>query len=75
MFVRQAQDGYDSVGAAGYPDLIVGALYYPVVGWFITRGISQERLARISSSVTLWHVAAFGVAWVAWQVRNKFWGW
>lgn len=74
MFVRQWQHAYDSLGAVGYPDLVVGVLYYPFVGWLLTRALRAGKLARVGGSVALWHVAAIGVAWAAAETRNKLWG-
>lgn len=41
MFAWQWQHTYDSIGAADYPDLVVGALYYPFVGWLLGRAVRR----------------------------------
>ena len=74
MFVRQWQHAYDSPGAADYPDLVVGALYYPLVGWLLSRAVKRGRFARVGASVGLWHIVAIGVAWAAAATRNRLWG-
>jgi hypothetical protein len=74
MFARQWQHAYDSLGAADYPDLAVGALYYPLVGWLLSRAVKRGRFARVGASVALWHVLAIGVAWAAGETRNRLWG-
>ncbi len=73
MFVRQWQHAPDSLGGAGYPDLAVGALYYPLVGWLLSRSAKRGRLARVGASVGLWHVVAIGLAWAAAEMRNRLW--
>jgi hypothetical protein len=73
MFIRQWQSAYDSLGAADYPDLAVGALYYPLVGWLLSGAVKRGSFARVSASVGLWHVVAMGVAWAACELRNRLW--
>src|SRR5580693_7061339 len=46
MFLRQWQHAPDSLGAADYPDLAVAVLYYPVVGWILSRASRKGKLAR-----------------------------
>ena len=74
MFVRQWQHAYDSLGAADYPDLLVGAFYYPLLGWLLSRAVKRGRLAAVGTSMGLWHLVAIGVAWAAGEVRNRLWG-
>ena len=74
MFARQWHHAYDSLSAADYPDLVVGSLYYPIVGWLLSRAVQHGKLARIGVSVGLWHVVAIGVAWAACGLRNRLWG-
>ena len=73
MFVRQWQHAYDSLGAADYPDLAVAVLYYPVLGWFLHRGVKTERLGRAGATAGLCHVAAIGLACGAAALRNRIW--
>lgn len=74
MFIRQAQHAYDSLGAADYPDLIVALLYYPVVGWILSRASRKGTLRRVAIHVGIWHLAAIALAFVAGEIRNRIWG-
>ncbi len=73
-FAGQSQRGYDSLGAAGYPDLIVALLYYPVVGWILSRASREGRLRRVSVRAAIWHIAAIGLAPGCARIRNRIWG-
>jgi hypothetical protein len=73
MFVRQSQHAYDSLGAADYPDLAVGLLYYPIIGWILSRASRQDRLRRVAGHVVIWHVAAIVLALGAGEFRNRMW--
>lgn len=73
MFYRQSLHAYDSLGAASYPDLAVAALYYPVVGWILSRASRQERLGCVAARVVIWHIAALGFALGAAEIRNWIW--
>jgi hypothetical protein len=73
MFVRQSRHAYDSLGAAGYPDLAVGLLYYPLIGWILSRAHRQGRLRRIAVHVFIWHIVAIGLAVGAGEIRNRMW--
>src|SRR5258705_6109161 len=73
MFFRQSQHAYDSLGAADYPDLVVALLYYPVVGWILSRASRAGRLRRIAVHVGIWHIAAIALAFGAAEIRNRIW--
>jgi len=74
MFLRQWQHAPDSLGAADYPDLAVAVLYYPLVGWILSRASRKGRLARVAVRVAIWHVVAIGLALGAGEMRNRLWG-
>ena len=74
MFVRQWQHGYDSLGTPSYPDLAVAGLYYPILGWFLRRGIKSGRLSTTGTVAGLLHVVAIGIAWGAQAMRDRIWG-
>jgi hypothetical protein len=74
MFLRQSQHRYDSLGAADYPDLAVGFLYYPLIGWILARASRRGLFRRVVVRVALWHCVAIGLAVVAAGIRNKIWG-
>jgi hypothetical protein len=74
MFLRQWQHAPDSLGAADYPDLAVAMLYYPVVGWILSRASRQGGLAGVAVRVGIWHVVAIGLAVGAGWIRNRLWG-
>jgi hypothetical protein len=44
MFLRQSQHGYDSLGAPDYPDIAVAVLYYPLLGWIMSRASRKGTL-------------------------------
>jgi hypothetical protein len=73
MFLRQAQRPYDSVGAADYPDLAVGVLYYPIVGWILSHAIKRGTLRHTAIRVTIWHIVSAIMALAAVAVRNRLW--
>lgn len=74
MFLRQSQHAYDSLGAADYPDLAVGFLYYPLMGWILARARRNGCFRRVVVRVALWHCAAIGLAVIAAGMRNQIWG-
>ena len=74
MFIRQAQHGHDSLGAAGYPDLAVALLYYPLIGWILSRAGKAGKLRPVAIRVMVWHVAFMGLAVLAGEMRNRIWG-
>lgn len=74
MFIRQWQHAYDSLGAADYPDLAVAFLYYPIVGWILSRACRQGTLRRVAIHVGIWHIVAIGLALGAGEMRNRMWG-
>ncbi len=74
LFLRQSQGSYDSLGAAGYPDLAVGALYHPVLGWILSRAIEKGTLRRTALRVAFWHGVALVLAWAMGEFRNGIWG-
>lgn len=74
MFIRQSQHAYDSLGAAGYPDLAVAVLYYPLVGWILSRAEARNRLWSVVIRVGVWHVLAIGLAIGTGAIRNQLWG-
>jgi hypothetical protein len=74
MFLRQSQHGYDSLGAADYPDLAVGLLYYPLIGWILARASRRGLFRRVVVRVALWHCVAIGLAVGAAEMRNQIWG-
>ena len=74
MFLRQSQDAYDSLGAADYPDLAMGFLYYPLIGWILARASRRGLFRRVVVRVALWHCVAIGLAVIAAGIRNKIWG-
>ena len=74
MFIRQSQHAYDSLGAADFPDLAVGLLYYPLVGWILSRARRNGRLQRVAVHVGIWHIAAIGLALGLSEVRNRILG-
>jgi hypothetical protein len=73
MFIRQSQHAYDSLGAADFPDLAVGLLYYPLIGWILSRASRQDRLRRVAAYVAIWHVAAIVLALGTCEFRNRIW--
>ena len=74
MFLRQSQHGYDSLGAAGYPDLAVALIYYPIIGWVLSRASRDGRLRRVAIHIIIWHIAFIGLAVWSGEVRNRIWG-
>lgn len=74
MFIRQSQHAYDSLGAADYPDLAVGLLYYPLVAWILSRASRMGTLRRVAVRVGIWHIAAMGLAFGSAAIRNRIWG-
>ena len=74
MFFRQSLHSYDSLGAADYPDLAVSALYYPIIGWVLSRACRRGSLGRVSLVVAACHVAAVGLALGSLEMRNQMWG-
>ena len=74
MFLRQSQHAYDSLGAADYPDLAVGLLYYPLIGWILARASRRGLFRRVVVRVALWHCVANGLAVIAVGIRNMIWG-
>ena len=74
MFIRQSQHAYDSLGAPDYPDLAVGLLYYPFIGWLLSRASRRGTLARASIRVISWHILAIGLAVGTGKIRNHLWG-
>jgi hypothetical protein len=73
MFLRQAQRPYDSLGAVDYPDLAVGVLYYPIVGWILSQALKKGALARTAIRVAIWHVIALMAAVATAAFRNRLW--
>ena len=74
MFLRQAQKSYDSLGAVGVPDLAVGVLYFPIVGWLYTQALKKGVLRRVAIRVAIWHAVAIIAAVATVMFRNKVWG-
>ncbi|HSY17572.1 MAG TPA: hypothetical protein VK815_04520 [Candidatus Acidoferrales bacterium] len=74
MFLRQSQHAYDSLGAAGYPDLAVALLYYPLVGWILSRASKAGRFQRIAIYIVICHIAAIVLAVWTCEMRNRIWG-
>lgn len=74
MFLRQSQRPYDSLGAGGYPDLAVGVLYYPIVGWILSQALKKGTLKHTTIRVAAWHAVAFVLAWSTAEFRNRMWG-
>jgi len=74
MFLRQSQGGYDSLGAAGSPDLAVALIYGPLVGWILSHADREGRLRRVAFRAAFLHIAAVGLALLAWEFRNYVWG-
>lgn len=62
MFIRQSLHGYDSLGAADYPDFAVALLYYPLIGWILSRAFRQGRFERMVAHVAIWHAVAIILA-------------
>ena len=73
MFVRQSLRAYDSLGAAHYPDLVVAALYYPIVGWILSQDLLREELRPTAVRTAIWHVVAIGFAVGTAMMRNWLW--
>jgi hypothetical protein len=73
MFFRQSQHGYDSIGAADFPELAVALLYYPLIGWILSRSRRAGRLRRVAIHVGIWHIAAIALAFGAAEIRNRIW--
>lgn len=71
MFVRQSWHPFDSLGAAGYPDLAVAALYYPSLGLILSRAAARNRLRPVALRAAVWHVVAIGLAGAAAELRNR----
>ena len=74
MFLRQSQHAYDSLGAPDYPDLAVGLLYYPFIGWILSRALRAGKLRPVTFRVGLWHIVAIGSAAGTCEMRNRLWG-
>jgi hypothetical protein len=74
MFLRQWQHGYDSLGSAGIPDLVVASLYYPLIAWILSRASQEGRLRSVAIHVAIWHIAVIGFAVFAGAMRNRIWG-
>lgn len=74
MFLRQSQHAYDSLGAAGIPDLTTTLLYYPIVGWLLSRANRAAKLGRTTARILIWHIAAIGLAVALCRIRNWLWG-
>ena len=73
MFIRQSQHPYDSLGAAGYPDLAVGLVYFPLIGWILSRAVRDGRIRRVACHVLVWHIGAIALAFGAAEMRNWIW--
>lgn len=74
VFLRQSQRGYDSLSAADYPDLAAAVIYYPVIGWILSRASRKGTLRRTAIRIAIWHIVAIGLAVFTATVRNRLWG-
>lgn len=74
MFVLQSRHAYDSLGAVGLPDLIVGVLYYPVLSRLLVYASRRGRLNWAAWRSGFWHVGFIGLAFLTAQIRNRLWG-
>jgi hypothetical protein len=73
MFIRQAQGGYDSLGAPGFPDLAV-AFFYPLfVYWLLARAATRGKLERARSRIALQHGAFILFAFLMLAFRDEVW--
>jgi hypothetical protein len=73
MFVCQWETAPDSLGAVCIQELAVGAAYYPVVAWMLTRAIPEGRARKVTTSLTVWHLVAIALAVMSAMVRNRLW--
>ena len=73
MFWRQAQRPYDSLGAAGYPDLAVAALYFPLMAWLLSRANRNGKMLHIARWIGIWHLVAVAIAIGMATFRNHVW--
>lgn len=73
MFVRQSQTAYDSLGAPGWPDLVVCVLYYPIVGWILSRATRSGNLLHVAARIIIWHLFAMILAVITMEIRNHIW--
>ncbi len=73
MFLRQAGSPYDSLGAADYPDIAVGVLYFPVVGVLLSRALKKGNFRSTGLRIAGWHVVALVLAVTIAMIRNHLW--
>jgi len=73
MFLRQSFHGYDSLGAASYPDLLVAVLYFPFVASILSRAFRRGQFRKASAYVGSWHGVAVLLAIGAGEFRNHVW--
>jgi hypothetical protein len=74
MFLRQMQHGYDSLGAAGIPDLLMGLFYGPAIGRILGHAIRKGNFRSVLGWVVIGHLVAIGLAVLLVVIRNRTWG-
>src|ERR1041385_4344971 len=73
MFIRQAQGAYDSIGAAGIPDLLTALLQFPVMGWGFAKSAERGSIKRTIVLAIILHLAAVIAAQMLAEFRNRVW--
>ena len=74
MFLRQATSAFDSLGLPDLPELATAILYYPIIGWKLSKAAKQGKIIRVSIRVVIWHAIALALALAACALRNSRWG-
>jgi len=72
-FIRQAQRGYDSLGAAGIPDLLAAIVRFPVMTWLLVKVLQKNTLRQTALRIFIWHLLAIVVAVLLVKFGNYAW--
>ncbi|HTI71704.1 MAG TPA: hypothetical protein VMF06_17140 [Candidatus Limnocylindria bacterium] len=72
-FLRQAQSGFDSLGAPGYLEIAIALVYFPIVGGLLRRGVLENRFRTVSSRILMVHGATIAGALLALAFRERCW--
>jgi hypothetical protein len=73
MFARQARNAYDSLGAAGIPELMVGFAQFPVISWLLAKSFERSAGKQMVLRIVICHFVAIGAAILLAKFRNHLW--